>query len=226
MDYMDGCRDNEFDLAPVDPNWGIGASRPSKKSKYVRQKNGSKIFVADGGYDHKDWDDKPATKEYFCELMRVSKHQIIWGVNFFDMVFGKGRIVWDKMNDTSDQFDCELAYNSMNDRIDIVRYKWSGFMQGLAASKDYDTAFIQQGNKKLNEKRIHPTQKPVKLYKWLLETYATRGMRILDTHLGSGSSAIAAHYFGCDFVGCEIDKEIYDSAVERFDKHTAQLMLF
>ena len=131
-----------------------------------------------------------------------------------------GRIVWDKINDGAHQSGAELAYCSLNDRVDIVRYMWRGMMQGEAIN-----SFRQQGNKTLNEKRIHPTQKPVKLYEWLLANYAESGQRIIDTHVGSGSSAIAAHYFGVDFVGCEIDEDYYKASVKRFEAETAQLDL-
>ena len=124
MDYMKDYPDKSFDLAICDPNYGIGASRPSDKSGMVKQKNGTAIYIPDRGFKHKDWDDKPADAEYFLELERVSKYQIIWGVNFYNYVFGKGRIIWDKLNDHSDQYDCEIAYCSMNDRVDIIRYLW------------------------------------------------------------------------------------------------------
>ena len=226
IDYLRDCEDNAFDLAIVDPNYGIGASRPSNKAGNVKQKNGSLSFMPDAGYAHKDWDDKPADDSYFDELIRVSENQIIWGVNFYARVFGKGRIVWDKVNDHMDQFDCELAYCSLNNRVDIVRYMWAGFMQGSKIGGNSIVSSQQMGDKSRNEKRIHPTQKPVKLYDWLLSNYAEPGQRILDTHLGSGSSAIAAHYGQFDFVGMEIDKDYYDAAVKRFDAETAQLDIF
>lgn len=226
MEYMKGQTDNAFDLAIVDPPYGIGASKQSNKSKFVKQKNGSKIWVEDGGYQHKGWDDKPVDANYFNELKRVSKNQIIWGVNYYNYNFGCGRIVWDKLNDHSDQNDCEIAYCSLNKRLDIVRYLWSGFCQGLTIGGNSRQALEQIGNKSKNEKRIHPTQKPVKLYEWLLTNYAEKGQRILDTHLGSGSSAIAAHYFGCDFVGCELDSDYFKAAKERFNEATAQESMF
>jgi len=226
MDYMKGLDDNAFDLAIVDPPYGIGASKPSNKKGYVTQKNGSKIFMADTGYKHKDWDSSIPTTEYFNELIRVSKNQIIWGFNYYGLTIGSGRIIWDKVNDHMDQNDCEIAYYSGNNRQDIVRYMWAGFCQGAVAGGNSKTAGVQIGDKSKNEKRIHPTQKPVKLYEWLLTNYAEKGQRILDTHLGSGSSAIAAHYYGCDFVGIELDEDYYKAAKERFDRETAQKALF
>lgn len=222
MEYMKNCCDGFFDLAIVDPPYGRGEHGGTNRTHMVKQKDGSKNLCKDGGYKKKDWDKEPPGTDYFAELSRVSRHQIIWGFNYYQYPLTGGVIVWDKFNDGSDQSGCELAYNSLNQRVDIVRYMWRGMMQGISI----DEGHLQQGNKKLNEKRIHPTQKPVKLYRWLLETYAKDDMKILDTHLGSGSSAIAAHYFGCDFIGLEIDKEYFEAAQKRFKKSTAQLVLF
>lgn len=159
----------EYDLAIDDPNYGIGASKPAKKPNNPKQKKGNRIRVKPSNYKHKDWDDKPPDPSYFNLLISKTRNQIIWGVNYYNYVFGPGRIVWDKLTAaTSDQFDCEIAYVSLNNRMDTVYYMWNGMMQGKSISKDPKIALIQQGNKKLNEKRIHPTQKPVKLYRWLL----------------------------------------------------------
>jgi len=175
MEYLKTCSNNKFDLAIVDPEYGIGASKPSNKSGFVKQKNGSEIYIKDEGFDHKDWDNKPAGRLYFDELLRVSKNQIIWGVNYYDYIFGCGRIIWDKLNDHSDQNDCEIAYNSLNRRQDIVRYMWAGFMQGAKIGGNSREALLQIGDKSKNEVKIHPTQKPVKLYDWLLKTLRKRG---------------------------------------------------
>ena len=227
MDFMADQPDDSFDLAIVDPPYGIGADKPSDKSKMVLQKNGNKLYQKDGNYEHKEWDSKPADKKYFDELKRVSKNQIIFGVNYFDYYLGAGRLVWDKLNDHSDQSDCEVAYCSYNNRVDIVRYMWAGFMQGEMADKSVKKANVQRGNKRLNETRIHPTQKPISLYNWIIRNYADTSDRILDTHLGSGSSAIAAHYLQCrDFVGMEIDDDYYKAACKRFKAETVQEMLF
>ena len=136
------------------------------------------------------------------------------------VVLRGGAIVWDKMNDGSDQSGAEIAYCSLNERVDVVRFMWRGMMQGVGVG-----SLRQQGDKALNEKRIHPTQKPVKLYEWLLQRYAQMGMRILDTHLGSGSLAIAAHYFGVDLVGCEIDADYWRAAKQRYENETRQMTL-
>lgn len=219
MEYMSGCADKSFDLAIVDPPYGRGEHGGIKRTHGVKQKNGSFMRCHDGGYVNKGWDNEPPPPAYFKELERVSKHQIIWGVNYYPGSFPGGRIIWDKVNEGANQSDCEIAYCSLNERVDMVRYMWRGMMQGVSVRRGE----IQQGNKTLNEKRIHPTQKPVKLYEWLLQNYATSDMRILDTHLGSGSAAIAAHYFGCDFVGCEVDDDYYAAATRRFDEETRQL---
>lgn len=221
MEYMAECEDNAFDLAIVDPPYGRKEHGGVKRSGHVKQKSGIKIFVECPNYEKKDWDRSAPEPLFFESLLRVSKHQIIFGGNYMPIVFVGGAIVWDKLNDGSDQSDAEIAYCSLNQRVDIVRYMWRGMFQGEAIN-----SHRQQGNKSLNERRIHPTQKPVLLYRWILENYAEPGQRILDTHLGSGSSAIAAHYFGCDFVGTEIDPDYYAAAVERFNNETAQAALF
>jgi site-specific DNA-methyltransferase (adenine-specific) len=222
MDYMKGCADGAFDLAIVDPPYGRGEDGGTNRSHGVKQKDGRVLRCLDGGYKKKNWDQKPPPPEYFTELQRVAKHQIVWGVNYYPVALAGGRIIWDKVNDGGDQSGAEIAYNSLNQRVDIVRYMWRGMMQGVSVAR----GTVQQGNKTLNEKRIHPTQKPVKLYDWLLQTYATPAMRVLDTHLGSGSAAVAAHYFGCDFVGCETDRDYYEAAKNRYEKDTRQIAMF
>ncbi len=217
MEFMATVQDKHFDLALVDPPYGRGEHGGTNRSHMVIQKNGSALLATDGGYEKKAWDKATPNADYFSELMRVSKHQIIWGSNYMPVLLQGGCIVWDKMNDGADQSGAEIAYNSINQRVDVVRFMWRGMMQGAAIGSAY-----QQGNKALNEKRIHPTQKPVLLYQWLLEQYAKPGQRVLDTHLGSGSSAIAAFYFGVEFVGCEIDPDYYKAACDRFNEATKQ----
>lgn len=226
MQLMARYPDNYFDLAIVDPEYGIGASKPSKKPNKAIQKNGNILNVKSQKYNHKDWDNKPAGSEYFKELFRVSKNQIIWGVNYYDYDLRGGRIVWNKMNGDSDQFGCEIAYCSLNNRTDIVNYLWAGMFQGVYCGSNIQKALIQQGNKQLNEKRIHPTQKTILLYKYLIDKYASEGMKILDTHLGSGSIAIACHDYGFDLTACELDKEYFDKAMERINNHRKQLTMF
>lgn len=201
MEYMRGCDNNSFDLAIVDCPYGIGEDGIKNHSR----NNLTKATK----YTPKNWDKQPPTKEYFQELMRISHNQIIWGANHFisRIPFDSPCwIVWDK-NNSGDFADCELAWASFNKAVRKFTFTWNGMLQG---------------NMKRKEKRIHPTQKPKALYNWLLKNYAKKGQRIIDTHLGSGSSAISAHYFGCDFVGIEIDKDYFDAAQARFKKETAQ----
>lgn len=223
MDGMKEFPDKYFDIAIVDPEQGRKEHGGKNRSGYVKQKNGSKIFVKDGQYINRGWDYEPAGKEYFDELIRVSKHQIIWGVNYFDYPLTGGRIIWDKCNDGSDQSDAEIAYNSLTNRVDIFRYMWRGMFQGKSISE----GTVQQGNKKLNEKRIHPTQKPVNLYRWILQKYEIpKEWKVLDTHVGSASSLIAFHEAGLEFVGFEKDEYMYQLSSERYRQETAQIRLF
>lgn len=222
MDILRDQKDGSVDLAIVDPPYGRGEDGGKNRNNAVKQKNGTVLLCRDGGYKKKHWDKEPPGSEFFTELMRVAKHQIIWGANYMPAgVLSGGAIVWDKLNDGADQSGAEIAYCSLNSRVDVVRYMWRGMMQGEAIG-----SFRQQGNKSLNEKRIHPTQKPVKLYEWLLTQYATPGMTILDTHMGSGSGAIGANNMGFQYVGCEIDKEYFVEACERIEAAYAQGRLF
>lgn len=224
MDCMQGMKefpDKYFDLAIVDPPYGRKEHGGRNRSGYVRQKNGSKIFVKDGQYENRNWDNELPSEEYFNELMRVSKKQIIWGCNYFDYPLIGGRIIWDKCNDGSDQSDAEIAYCSMNDRVDIFRYMWRGMFQG----KSITEGTTQQGNKRLNEKRIHPTQKPIALYEWLLNRYAKPNDIILDTHVGSASSLIACYNTNHKFVGFELDEYYYKLSKQRLDTEMAQMRL-
>ena len=217
MDCMESMRempDKAFELAIVDPPYGIGIGTMNyTTSGAVRTQGNSAAKRRD--YRRKgDWDKKP-DKKYFDELMRVSANQIIWGGNYFaDMLSpSKSFIVWDKrVNDAmrNDFADCEYAWCSTG-VARVFRYVWNGMIQG---------------NMKNKEDRFHPTQKPVALYEWLLKHYAKQGDKILDTHLGSGSSRIAAYNLGFDFVGYEIDTDYFNAQEERFQKHTAQIRLF
>lgn len=225
MILMSRYPDKYFDLAIIDPPYGIGADKQSVKPTNVKQKNGGYLNVKNTNkYTQKNWDKETPSTQFFDELFRVSKNQIIWGGNYFGLV--GGCLVWDKLNGECDQFDCEIAYNSFNNRTDLVYFMWQGMFQGVYCGKDVRKALIQQGNKKLNEVRIHPTQKPIKLYRWLLENYAKKGDKILDTHLGSGSIAIACYDYGFELTACELDKEYYNKAIERIKNHTAQTKLF
>ena len=203
-----------FDLAIVNPPYFSG---PEKRRYYGRKV--SSIGVKRLYGETSEW--KVPDKDYFEELFRVSKNQIIWGVNYFDYHFGSGRIVWDKVNGQSSFSDCELAYCSLHESTRLFRYMWNGMMQGKSISEGH----IQQGNKSLNEIRIHPTQKPVNLYIWLLQNYASDGDRILDTHVGSASSLIACEDLGFDYVGCELDKDIFESSNRRLQIYKRQIKL-
>lgn len=219
MDCMEGMKqypDKYFDLAVVDPPYGIGVlSMNYTRSGAVRTRGHSAAKRRDYRKQG-EWDVKPS-KEYFDELFRVSSKQIIWGGNYFADILppAKGFICWDKrVNDsmTNDFADCEYAW--MSDGMGVARmfrYCWNGMIQGDMKNK---------------EDRFHPTQKPVALYTWIFKLYAKPGMKILDTHLGSGSSRLAAYDAGLDFVGYEIDKFYFDKQEERFNAHTAQQSLF
>lgn len=193
MTYMRDLPDNAFDLAVVDPPYGIGMG-------------GGR--VGNSKVDYKQFagaDKEPPKPEYFEELRRVSKNQIIWGANYFDMAPTPCFLVWDKQQPQ----DFTMA---------MCEYAWTSFSSPAKLHRQRVVC--------ADITRIHPTQKPVKLYDWILKTYAEPGQRILDTHLGSGSSAIAAHYYGVDFVGCELDADYYKAACERFDRETRQVAMF
>lgn len=207
--------DDYFDLAIVDPSYFSG---PEKRKFYGRKI--SPIGVQRLYGQTSEWD--VPGKDYFDELFRVSKNQIIWGVNYFQYDFGPGRIVWDKVNGQSSFSDCEIAYCSMHDSVRLFRYMWNGMMQGKSIAEGH----VQQGNKRLNEKRIHPTQKPVNLYRWLVQKYTKNGDKILDTHVGSASSLIAFEEAGLEYVACEKDEEIYQSALVRLEEYKSQIKLF
>ena len=193
LEAMKLMKDNQFDLAIVDPPYGIGMDGKNNWS-------GSKHKV-------KDWDNNAPSIEYFKELRRISKNQIVWGANHFisRMPFdSKCWLIWDKKNDGFSFADGEMAWTSFNTAVRFFRY--------------------HRGQQ--TDKRIHPTQKPVKLYEWLLMNYAKEGDKILDTHLGSGSIAIACHNLGYDLTGYELDKEYYDNAIKRIKNHQAQTRIF
>ena len=205
MEAMAQMEDNAFDLAIVDPPYGIGMAggkrydRPSRPNSY-HTKTKHKL---------KEWDNERPPIKYFKELNRVSKNQIICGANYFVefLTPSMGWIYWGKMEDESNFSDGELFYTSFNRALKSVYYHQFHKTNG-------------------GKTRIHPTQKPIALYKWLLKNYAKEGDRILDTHLGSGSSRIAAHEMGFDFTGYEIDKDYFDAQEKRFQNHIKQQSLF
>jgi site-specific DNA-methyltransferase (adenine-specific) len=206
MELMARYSDNYFDLAIVDPPYGIGMdnqkvrTKPNRPNTYLR--------ANENQYNISNWDNEIPKIEYFNELFRVSKNQIIWGANYFCEFIpnGKGWIYWDKQMGDNNFSSGEFAFQSF--QIKSSSYSFPSIR---------DAGF---GG------RIHPTQKPVALYKWLLDKYAQQGNKILDTHLGSGSIAIACHDYGFDLTACELDKEYFDKAMQRINNHTAQTKLF
>ena len=203
MDLMARYPDKYFDLAIVDPPYGIGedGAKNHSRGKAARPTM----------YAAKNWDRSTPEQSYFDELFRVSKNQIIWGANHFLGKTSPCWIVWDKQNGDNDFADCEMAWTSFGTAARIFQFRWAGMLQG---------------NMKNKENRIHPTQKPVALYKWLLDKYAKQGDKILDTHLGSGSIAIACHDYGFDLTACELDKDYFDAAMKRLMQHQSQTKLF
>ena len=218
MDCMDGMKefpDKFFDLAIVDPPYFSG---PDKRGFYGRKT--SPIGVQRVYEKSEEWE--VPGPGYFKELERVSKQQIIFGCNYFDWHFPAGRIVWDKCNEKNSFSDCEIASCSLHNSVRLFRYMWNGMMQG----KSIEEGWIQQGNKKLNEQRIHPTQKPVNLYRWIVRKYIKPGWKVLDTHVGSASSLIAYYEAGIQYVGFEKDKRMYEKARKRLEAEQAQLNIF
>jgi len=210
MDCMEGMKqfpDKYFELAIIDPPYGIGENGSTNKSR-------SKLAKAKDYTSFYGGDIKPPDKEYFDELKRVRKNQIIWGANHFISKMPLDSscwIVWNKENGDSDFADCELAWASFKSAVRKIDFRWAGMLQG---------------NMKEKEIRIHPTQKPVQLYQWLLKNYAKKGDKILDTHAGSASSLIACHELGFDYIGFELDKEYFSKATERLELVKAQISIF
>lgn len=194
MQLMSRYPDNYFELAIVDPPYGINAGKMTMGSGKHKFKQG------------KNWDSEIPSEAYFKELFRVSKNQIIWGGNYFPLPLNNNWIIWDKLNPNLSFSEAELAWCSINKNIRIFKR--------YSAMEDEDG------------KKQHPTQKPVALYKWLLDKYAKDGDKILDTHLGSGSIALACHDYGFELTACELDTEYYEKAVERIKNHVAQQKLF
>ena len=203
MQLMERYEDNHFDLAIVDPPYGgndaIGLKDNTSTNKQATKRTNYNVF-----------ENVAPTIKYFNELKRVSKNQIIWGVNFYNNFdLSGGRLCWDKKGTAFGR--AELAYLSMTKSVNVCEITWNGMLQHDMKNK---------------EQRIHPTQKPVKLYEWLLMNYAKEGDKILDTHLGSGSIAIACHNLGFDLTACELDKDYYEAAMKRLKQHQAQLTMF
>ena len=204
MEFMRGLPDKAFDLAIVDPPYGIGAANDARFGLKMR-KAGSRRSA----FVRKDWDSETPSPEYFDEVRRVSREQIVWGANYFGLI--GGMLFWHKHQTDYSSSSGELAHLSMVHGVHYVDILWSG---------------AYQQDMKNKERRIHPTQKPVALYRWLLKNYAKPGQRILDTHLGSGSIAIACDIEGFDLVGCEIDADYIAGARKRLADHLSAPRLF
>ena len=208
MELMKRYPDNYFELAIVDPPYGLDFSKYNRVSK---RENGDRYVSND--YKKGDWDNSIPSDEYFKELKRVSKNQIVWGGNYFPFLWQegcKGFIFWHKGNPVPNFADGELAYTSFNKVAKMFDFRYYGNLQGnTSASKKY-----------------HPTQKPTDLYEWLLMNYAKEGDKILDTHLGSGSIALACHNLKFELTACELDKEYYLAAWRRIEQHASQQRMF
>jgi len=207
MEAMAKMKDKEFELAIVDPPYGIGNF---SMDKVITKINSKKVTPRPRNTQYPtdySWNKEIPTDEYFNELKRVSKEQIIWGANYYNCFSEKGgAVVWYKEQYHPNLSDCEIASLSFQKKVDYVHIQ---ILKGFICK----------------ETSIHPCQKPVALYQWLLKNYAKPGDRILDTHLGSGSSAIAADIMGFDFTGYEIDKDYYEAALDRFNRHKQQCVL-
>ena len=245
MSFMSIIPDNFRDVAIVDPEYGIGESGKNHKTRntLIRQKDGHTLRRApSGNYSRKDWDNKAAGPEYFAELKRVTRNQIIFGANYFESIYGKvekpprrnqydqflkdhpvGYIIWDKVNGNNDFSDCEVIYTSFNFPSEVIYYMWAGMMQGTSILN----GTIMQGDKALNEKRIHPTQKPVIIYKYLLHRFVKPKETVLDTHGGSMSIVVACYDYEVPITCIEKDPEYFDKSSKRIKKHARQIkMLF
>jgi|TARA_R100000479_G_scaffold173732_1_gene120394 site-specific DNA-methyltransferase (adenine-specific) len=200
MELMARYDDNHFDLAIVDPPYAI--NRSGQNETFTKNKKHKRKY-----FEQKKWDNKIPSKNYFNELQRVSKNQIIWGANYFVKHLDKGTmgwIVWFKGQIGLTMSDCELAFSSFQKATRVVNINRVDL---------------------LKQNSIHPTEKPIRLYQWLLDNYAKKGDKILDTHLGSGSIAIACHNLGYDLTACELDTDYYNAAMKRLKQHQAQLRL-
>ena len=208
MELMREFPDKHFDLAIVDPPYGIGVAKKGTVGSSMKpggKRNG--VGAPCTQFKPVKWDSVVPSEDYFSELRRVSRNQIIWGGNYFDLPPTQGVIAWDKRNDGNCFADFELAWSSFDRAARFFRFMWNGMLQEDMANK---------------ENRIHPTQKPVALYRWLLANYAKPGQKILDTHLGSGSIAIACHYARLHLTACELDDDYFAASIARIKRETAQ----
>ena len=206
MEFMRDIPDKFFDLAVVDVNYGIGedGSKNHTRSKLATSKN-YKAYIGN--------DLLSPNRDYFDELIRISHNQIIWGSNHFisKMPYDSSCwIIWDKENGNNDFADCELAWTSFTTAVRIFRFRWQGMLQGDMKNKQI---------------RIHPNEKPIALYRWILTNYAKQGDKIFDSHMGSQSSRIAAYDLGFDYWGCELDTDYFNDGCNRFNNHISQIRI-
>lgn len=215
QDYLPLFPDNFFDLAIEDPQYGLNQSAEKIRS---RGKLAKTIKI-----DSYTWDNERESKEYINELFRVSKMQIIWGGNYYADLLpaSSGWIAWDKVNGNTNFSDIELAWTSFNRGARKFTYMWNGMMQAAGIINGDK----QRGDKSKNEIRIHPTQKPIDLYRWILHKYAQPGFKILDSHAGSGSSIIACEIECFDIWACEKDYQIWKNATKRINEYRKQLRI-
>lgn len=223
MQFMSKFPNGYFDLAIVDPQTGQGEDKKhATRPTHIKQKNGN-MLPHKSGHRIKDWDNEAPRQSYYDELFRVSKHQIIMCENYlsFDQKStSAGRVIWNLLRD-NDFSDCQIMWTDLTNKIDYFEFLFNGMIQGYQINNRK-----QQGNKKLNEKRIHPNQKPIPVYGKLLKDYAEQGFKILDTHLGSGSIRIACDILGFDFYACELDEDIYNDQEKRYIQYKSQQKLF
>lgn len=242
--FLQNMPTKKIDFVYDDPPYAIGESNKNHKSRNtaIKQKNGNKLKAKDNCYVSEDWDNKAPSDQYFNHLFRTSKVQVIWGGNYFKQLgipfktprrndflqfikdYPIGWILWDKVNSTNDFNDCELAWTNTDKPSVIIQFMWNGMMQG----KSITEGTMQQGNKKLNEKRIHPTQKPMAINRWIFHNYLPKDIInpvVYDGHVGSGGSRITAHEYNCHFIGCETSLINFNNQEKRFTNYISQIKI-
>jgi len=213
MDCLPAMReipDKSIDLVITDPPYGIGEAAGKnihRGGPAFKNIGGSKNYVGSRDYGNLDWDNKPASKKHITELRRISHHQIIFGGNFFNLPPSSCWIVWDKDNGNNDFADCELAWTSFDTAVRKIKWRWNGLLQEDMAHKEI---------------RIHPTQKPVKLFEWIIKNYAKEGDTICDPFFGSGSCLVACVRMGHQFIGFEKEQSYFDAAQIRIKAAQSQ----
>ena len=227
MEYMKGIPDRYFDIAIVDPPYFSG---PEKKRYYGNSTGKSKHSKTQAPQTVKRRTYEPLEdswevpdEAYFDELRRISREQIIFGINYFThLSYVPGRIVWYKCNEYSSYSDAEIALCTFHTSVRLFEYMWNGMMQG----RSLEEGRVQQGDKRKNEERIHPTQKPLALYRWILLHYALPGFKVFDSHAGSGSLRLVCYDLSLHFEGCEKDEGYWKAQEERYRKYISQKQLF